>query len=54
MNVVVATRPPGPVTRTPNAPSWSAPGKSLLMSSWNVPADGVRRTLRVNVRAGAT
>ena len=52
MNVVLATRPPGPVTRTPNAPSWSAPGKSLLMSSWKVPADGVMRTVRVNVRAG--
>ena len=52
MNVVVAWRPPGPVTWTLNSPSRSAPGKSWLMLSRKVPADGVMRTVRVNVWAG--
>ena len=54
MNVVVASRPPGAVTWTLNSPSRSAPGKSWLMFSWKVPADGVMRTVRVNVWAGTT
>ena len=54
MNVVRASRPPGPVTWTLNSPGRSAAGKSLLMFSWKVPADGVMRTVRVNVWAGTT
>ncbi len=54
MNVVVASRPPGPVTWTLNSPSRSAPGKSWLMFSRKVPADGVTRTVRVNLCAGTT
>ena len=38
MNVVVASRPPGPATRTLNSPSRSAPGKSWLMFSRKVPS----------------
>ena len=52
MNVVLAWRPPGPVTWTLNSPSRSAPGKSWSMFSRKVPADGVMRTVRVNVWAG--
>src|ERR1700759_459156 len=54
MNVVAASRPPGPVTWTLNRPSRIAPGKSCLIFSWKVPADGVTRTVRVNFCAGAT
>ena len=54
MNVVVALRPPGPVTWTLNSPSRTAPGKSWLMFSGKVPVDGVTRTVRVNARAGKT
>ena len=52
MNSVVASRPPGPVTRTSNMPSWTAWGKSGLMFSWKLPADGVTWTVRVTVWPG--
>ena len=52
MNVVLASRPPGAVTWTLNSPSRSVLGKSWLMFSRKVPADGVMRTVRVNVWAG--
>src|SRR6266567_5920412 len=57
MNVVVAWRPPGPVTWTSNSPSRSAAGKSWLMfrrRDPSRPVTGLTRAVRMNVCAGTT
>ena len=38
MKLVVASRPPGPASRTSKSPSWSAPGKSLRAYRWGLGA----------------
>src|SRR6266576_2236735 len=57
MNVVVALRPPDPLTWTSKRPSWSAAGKSWLMSRLTAPSGpvtGVTRAVRLNVCGGTT
>src|SRR5207244_11033260 len=56
-NVVVALRPPDPLTWTSKRPSWSAAGKSWLMSRLAAPSGpvtGVTRAVRLNVCGGTT